>query len=190
MPFPAFWEGFYSKKLQEAEKRYSTFGRELLAIYLTLRHFRYALEGRCFTIFTDHKPLVYAFTAKSDRLSQREIRHLDYISQYTTDIQHVKGEHNLVADALSRNVNSLETVTDTQFNVDNVDGKIDFEEIISLQKNDEQLVELRKSSVLKLIDVPLGNVPGTIVCEISTGIASPYIPLDYRKVAWNSTSWY
>ncbi|BHF65361.1 hypothetical protein SprV_0200837100 [Sparganum proliferum] len=48
---------FFSKKLSPAETRYSTFGRELLAIYLAVKHFRHYLEDRDFTIFTDHKPL-------------------------------------------------------------------------------------------------------------------------------------
>ena len=48
---------FYSKKLSNAEKKYSAFNRELLAAYSCLRHFRFMLEGRDFTIFTDHKPL-------------------------------------------------------------------------------------------------------------------------------------
>ncbi|BHF82388.1 hypothetical protein SprV_0802552600 [Sparganum proliferum] len=35
---------FFSKKLSKAETRYSTFGRELLAAYLAVRHFRHLLE--------------------------------------------------------------------------------------------------------------------------------------------------
>ena len=56
------WEplGFFSKALEKAEKKYSTFDRELLAIYLTIKHFRHLLEGRKFSIFTDHKPLTAA----------------------------------------------------------------------------------------------------------------------------------
>ena len=48
---------FFSRQLCTAKKKYSAFDRELLALYLTVRHFRYYLEGRCFTDFTDHKPL-------------------------------------------------------------------------------------------------------------------------------------
>ncbi|KAF2345356.1 hypothetical protein FHG87_023888, partial [Trinorchestia longiramus] len=44
----------FSKKLAPAEQRYSTFGRELLAIYMSVRHFRYVLEARHFVIYTDH----------------------------------------------------------------------------------------------------------------------------------------
>nr|VZI02420.1 unnamed protein product [Spirometra erinaceieuropaei] len=36
---------FFSKKLSKAETRYSTFGRELLAAYLTVRYFWHLLEG-------------------------------------------------------------------------------------------------------------------------------------------------
>ncbi|CAH8514081.1 unnamed protein product [Dicrocoelium dendriticum] len=94
--------GFFSKRLQPAESRYSTFGRELLAIYLGIRHFRHYLEGRHFTVFTDHKPLIYAINGATDKYSPRETRHLDYVSQFTTDVRHVSGALNPVADALSR----------------------------------------------------------------------------------------
>ena len=47
---------FFSKSLLAVEKKYSAFDRELLAIFLTIKHFWYFLEGRKFTIYTDHKP--------------------------------------------------------------------------------------------------------------------------------------
>ncbi|GFU76554.1 retrovirus-related Pol polyprotein from transposon 17.6 [Trichonephila clavipes] len=52
---------FFSRKLTSSEKSYSAYDRELLAIYSAIRHFRYMLEARDFTVFTDHKPLTYAF---------------------------------------------------------------------------------------------------------------------------------
>ena len=79
---------FFFVKLKDTEKRYSTFGRELLAIYLAIRYFRNFL-GQDFIIFTDHKPLTFSFNTKSDKYSPREIRHLHYISQFSTDIRHV-----------------------------------------------------------------------------------------------------
>jgi hypothetical protein len=48
---------FFSKKLSPPETRYSTFDRELLAAFLTAKHFRFLLEGRPFTFFTDTNPL-------------------------------------------------------------------------------------------------------------------------------------
>ncbi|CAH8597566.1 unnamed protein product, partial [Heterobilharzia americana] len=105
------WEplSFFSKRLNASQSRYSTFGRELLAIYLAIKHFRYMLEGYSFIVFTDHKPLTKAIDAKHDNYSPREIRHLEFISQFTSDIRYIKGSKNEAADALSRMyVNVLE----------------------------------------------------------------------------------
>ena len=60
------------------------------------------MEGRNFHILTDHKPLTFAISSQASHHTPRQIRHLDYISQFTTDIQHVKGEDDPVANMLSR----------------------------------------------------------------------------------------
>ena len=54
---------FFSKNFTPAQQKYSAFDRELLAIVLALKHFRYFIEGREFEIITDHKPLTHIFTA-------------------------------------------------------------------------------------------------------------------------------
>jgi len=64
--------GFFSRKLSETEKRYSTFDRELLACVAAIRHFRFMLEGRSFTLYTDHKPLTHALSCVSDPWSGRQ----------------------------------------------------------------------------------------------------------------------
>ena len=53
---------YFSRKLKPSETRYSTFDRELLAVYLVIKHFRHFVEGREFFVLTDHKPLTYALT--------------------------------------------------------------------------------------------------------------------------------
>ena len=73
----------------------------MLAVYSSIRHFRYMLEGRQFTIFTDHKPLIFAFTKKG-LSSPRQERYLEYIAQFSTDMQYISGTGNFVADTLSR----------------------------------------------------------------------------------------
>ncbi|GFU90219.1 gag-pol polyprotein [Trichonephila clavipes] len=90
------------RKLTSSEKAYSAYDRELLAIYSAIGHFRYMLEARDFTVVTDHKPLTYAFRQKSDKCSPRQIRQLDFISQFTTNIVHIPGSDNIAADVLSR----------------------------------------------------------------------------------------
>ncbi|KAK3778131.1 hypothetical protein RRG08_052278 [Elysia crispata] len=93
---------FFSKRLRPPEKKYSTFDRELLGLYLAIRHFRFFLEGRPFTAYTDHKPLVGAMSKLSDPWTARQQRHLAFISEFSTDIRHVSGKSNVVADCLSR----------------------------------------------------------------------------------------
>ena len=93
---------FFSHKLLPAEKKYSTFDMELLAVYLAVKKFRYFIEGRTFVIFTDHKPLTFVFNKVSDKWSPRQQRHLCFVSEFTTDIRYVPGADNVVADTLSR----------------------------------------------------------------------------------------
>jgi len=94
--------GFFSKKLDQAQLNYSTFDRELLALFLGIRHFRWALEGRHVRVLSDHKPLCFALHRISDSWSARQQRQLSYISEFTSEIEHVPGRSNVVADALSR----------------------------------------------------------------------------------------
>jgi hypothetical protein len=59
-------------------------------------------EALHFTILTDHKPLTFAFHQKRDKCSPHQFTHLDFISQFTTNIHHISGQDNIVANALSR----------------------------------------------------------------------------------------
>ena len=77
---------FFSIQLKSTERWYSTFDLELLAIYFSVQHFQHQLEGKHFMIYTDHKPLTFALSSKIDKHSPRTFRHLDDISQFTSDI--------------------------------------------------------------------------------------------------------
>jgi RNase H-like domain found in reverse transcriptase/Reverse transcriptase (RNA-dependent DNA polymerase) len=94
--------GFFSKKLEPEQTCYSAFDRELWACFAGIQHFRHMLEGRRFTIYTDHKPLTHALHRTSDPWTARQCRQLAYIAEFTGDIQHVVGRDNVVADTLSR----------------------------------------------------------------------------------------
>nr|VZI45164.1 unnamed protein product [Spirometra erinaceieuropaei] len=161
--------------LSKAETRYSTFGRELLAAYLAVRHFRQLLEGREFTIFTDHKPLTFAIHSHSGKLSPWEIRHLDYISQFTSDIRHIDGSRNEVADALSR-----PSIAHLQLS-----PGIDLAEMAAEQRRvgppcDEDV------SGLHLQELPLTTDNGTILCDVSTPSHRPFVPPSLRRKVFPS----
>ena len=55
---------YFSAAFSDSQKRYSTFDKDVLAAYLAVHHFTYFLEGRPFTLYTDHKPLVGAISRK------------------------------------------------------------------------------------------------------------------------------
>ena len=142
--------------LKPAETRYSTYDRELLAIYLAIKHFRYFLEGRNFHVLTDHKPLIYAFSARLDRHLPRQVRHLDFISQFTTDLRHIQGATNTGTDALSRlSINKL--------NTDDSSPVVDFQALALAQTEDPDLDRLQSDSSLHLEKVPLAFSDGVFI---------------------------
>ena len=93
---------YFSQKLKPVETKYSTFDRELLAIYLAIKHFHHYIERRTFYIATDHRPLIFTLRTNSNKYSPRQIRQFDYISQFTSHIRQISGSNNPVAAALSR----------------------------------------------------------------------------------------
>ncbi|GBO28932.1 Retrovirus-related Pol polyprotein from transposon 17.6 [Araneus ventricosus] len=93
---------FFSHRLTPTETRYSTYDRELLAVYSAIKHFSYTLEGCELTVYTDRKPSTFTLHQKHDKISPRQQRRLDFISQFTPDIRFISGSDNFFADAFSR----------------------------------------------------------------------------------------
>jgi hypothetical protein len=85
----------FSKKLNPAQQKYSAYDRELLGVYEVVKQFRHVLAARHFIIFTDHKPITYAFQQKRHKCSPRQFNHLDFIAQFNTDIRRISGQDKL-----------------------------------------------------------------------------------------------
>lgn len=167
--------GFFSEKLTPAQIKYSTYDRELLAAYKAVKHFRHMLEGRAFIIYTDHKPLTFAFDQKLDKASPRQLRQLDFLSQFTTDIRYIRGCENVVADTFSR-IDVVEAPT-----------VLNYEELSKEQEHDEDLKRLVVSDTQ--LKIKSFIVPGTdckVYCDTSTSVLRPYLTESFRKVGFDS----
>lgn len=89
---------YFCKKIDKTQIKYRAYDRELLAIYMVVKHFRHVIDGCHFTILTEHKPLVFIFRQSSGKASSRQLRHLDFIAQFSTDIIYITGKDSFVAD--------------------------------------------------------------------------------------------
>ena len=91
---------FLSRQLKPNEKNYSVSELECLAIVWAVKKLRYYLQGRRFTVITDHKALQWLDNIKSS--NSRLMRWSLILQDFNFDIQYRKGITNQNADSLSR----------------------------------------------------------------------------------------
>lgn len=91
---------YFSYAFKKGEKNKAIIEKELLAIYHSINAFRPYIYGKHFTVYSDHKPLVYLFTMKNPASKLVRIR-MD-LEDYDFTIKYIKGKDNSLADALSR----------------------------------------------------------------------------------------
>ena len=160
---------FFSKKFSSAEMKYSAFDRELLAISKAIKRFRYFIEGRQFHVFTDHKPLASLFINNKNSYTPRQLRHIEYISEFTTDIRHVNGLDNAPADALSR------------ISAVGASPLIDYAAIAAAQVGDPELKQLMENPALSLKKLQLPGTKVELYVDVSTASLRPYVPKEHRR---------
>ncbi|CAI5797801.1 Hypothetical predicted protein [Podarcis lilfordi] len=90
---------FISKKLLPRERHYSTIEKECLAIVWALQKLKPYIWGRTFTLCTDHSPLLWLRTMKTN---SKLLRWALSLQDFNFTIKNVKGTLNTVTDALSR----------------------------------------------------------------------------------------
>ena len=101
---------YYSKKLDSAQRNYSVYDKELLAVISALKHWKHFLYGREFVVKTDHQALKWLQTMPSANWSDRQARWSQVFQQFGGMIEYLPGKHNPVADALSRKSGSSQAV--------------------------------------------------------------------------------
>uniref|UniRef100_A0A1I8NJ19 Uncharacterized protein n=1 Tax=Musca domestica TaxID=7370 RepID=A0A1I8NJ19_MUSDO len=140
---------------------------EITAVYQDVEHFKHMLEGREFLI-----SLIFAFEQSCEKASPRRVRQFDYISQYSTDIQHIRGADNNVADWLSR----IKTLTTNEVN---------FGIMAAEQGHDEELkslLEPGKTSSLNLTLLQLPNTDKSMYFNVNGQRVRSYVPPSQRQL--------
>ncbi|GFS99510.1 transposon Tf2-9 polyprotein [Trichonephila clavipes] len=135
--------GCFFKKLTPAQTKYSAFDRELLAAYIPL----------------------------SNKASPCQLRHFDFISQFTTDIKYVPGIDNVPVDAFSR-ISAIVTPS-----------TIDYEEFAQMQQGDDELKTVLSATnqTLQLKQLRMPGSTTEIYCDIPTGTVRLYVPHAFRR---------
>ena len=93
---------FFSKTMNQAQRNYDVYNRELLALVETCRHWRHYLHQPAHTvkIHTDHANLLY--WKNPGEHNRRVARWHAELMEYDFTLEHLPGKKNGCADALSR----------------------------------------------------------------------------------------
>lgn len=96
---------------------------------------------------------------------------MDFISQFTTDIRHIKGEDNITADLLSR--------------IASIASSIDFELLAIDQHDCSELQQLLTSNTTSLImkSFPISGGEQMLWCDTSTPKIRPFVTPSFRNIA-------
>ena len=152
--------------------------RQIQYAYMAIRHFRYFLGGRSFTLFTDHKPLTFAISKISDPWSPRQQRHLSYVSEFTTDVRHIEGKPNTVADTLSRG--EISAISSPQ-------PGVQYKTMTAAQRADASITSVPTATTgLAIRDISLENYGNSISCDISTGRPRPLVPDTWQRTVFDA----
>lgn len=96
---------YKSRKLKEHEHQYSAHNLDLTVVVHALKIWRHYLLGKIFILKTNHISLTIYF--KQFDQNGHQARWNAFLSEFEFKIQHVKGEENQVADALSRQIHCI-----------------------------------------------------------------------------------
>ena len=106
----------------------------------------------------------------SDPWTARQQRHLVFISEFTTDIKHLSGKSNVVADCLSRT------------SINNVVLGVDYAAMANAQAEDPD-VEAFPTAItgLQIMPFQIHDNSQPLLCYISTGQPRPIVPSCFKR---------
>lgn len=179
---------YHSRKLQGAQLRWCTGDKELYALFSAVKRFRHLLEGRPgLQLWTDHKPLTYAFTSTTER-SPRVQRQLAFLSEFSTDIRHISGFDNAVSDCLSRppiaSVTAAFHCSSSELHGESQQC-LDLQRLAREQRRCAEVADLASSPTLRVQRRVVEGAPDGLLVDVSTGIDRPLVPVCMQREVYS-----
>ena len=113
--------------MDRAQRNYSTYERELLAIVHALKKWRHYLYGATFEVRTDHESLKWL--SNQNELKGRKARWAEILQEFDLQIRYQRGKFNVVVDALSHmpQINELSFTTFKNNFLESLKGLCDYD---------------------------------------------------------------
>ena len=137
--------------------------REIPGIYCAIRHFTHLREAHKFHVLTEHK-----LVSKPDKHSPRQIQHLDFISQFTSDIWQVAGWGNPKWKPMSSRRIHLATYNSRHPSISQGSTKYYRPVNYIIMQTENNSLSFAKGAMPMCSD--------QLLCDTSTGKPHPYVP--------------
>ena len=168
---------YFSKSLNSTQKRYSVTKKEMLAIHVSLKEFKFLIFGYDLVILTDHLPLKGFFNKKLPLDSALARWSID-ASTFRPEIRYYPGKNNVVADTLSRMINESEllSINDT----DNEHTEVECGVVTTRATAKKQIADSSANGVLQ----GCKSKQQRSNTQNNNGVLSDYIPA-HADISWS-----
>uniref|UniRef100_A0AC35GTQ6 Uncharacterized protein n=1 Tax=Panagrolaimus sp. PS1159 TaxID=55785 RepID=A0AC35GTQ6_9BILA len=186
---------FFSKSLNATQRKYSQTEKEGLALITAIKTFHRYLEGRKFTLFTDHKALLTIFSKKKALpilAANRLHRWALFLAGYDFDIKYTQTTKFGQADALSRLIAQTKSGTELFEEEDDMDD--DEAQVSAVLVNQIQALPVTAAEIvneydqdghaqeiLKLLQSPTPESKFSLVNDVILMNDRVYIPANLRR---------
>lgn len=148
---------FLSRTLSKSESNWDVSEKEAYAIIWALDRSDSFIRGRDVEVVCDHKNLLWMTNRKRGKVSRWVAR----LSEYNVEIKYRKGQENVVADFLSRNVEPDPLEVDRAYCFSAHDNDDDFRIVIDVERDEESgvLLEDDKDGNDPIVNLELQEPP-------------------------------